>query len=88
MRQTSQTMKKYSPGALVFNNGSSGSYMHYHVTDVRFNDSGDELLVNVGNDHIYLFDMQNDSHTKMTLPGNNRRLPSFKYSINFFKDFK
>jgi len=68
LRQTSQTMKKYSPGALVFNNGSSGSYMHYHVTDVRFNDSGDELLVNVGNDHIYLFDMQNDSHTKMTLP--------------------
>jgi len=73
LRQTSQTMKKYSPGALVFNNNINngiGSYMHYHVTDVRFNDSGDELLVNVGNDHIYLFDMQKDRHTKMNLPGN------------------
>ena len=64
-------MKKYSPGALVFNNGTTGSYMHYHVTDVRYNDSGDELLVNVGNDHIYLFDMQKDRHTKMSLPGKN-----------------
>lgn len=68
LRQTSKTMKKYSPGALVFNNASSGSYMQYHVTDVRFNDSGNELLVNVGNDHIYLFDMKNDLHTKMSLP--------------------
>ena len=68
MRQTSRTMKKYSPGALVFNNNNGiGSY---HVTDVRFNDSGEELLVNVGNDHIYLFDMQKDRHTKMNLPGN------------------
>ena len=64
-------MKKYSPGALVFNNSSSESFnLHYHVTDVRFNDSGEELLVNVGNDHIYLFDMQKDCHTKMNLPGN------------------
>ena len=33
-----------------------------HVTDVRFNEDGSELLVSVGNDNIYLFDVNQRRH--------------------------
>ena len=39
-----------------------------HVTDVRFNSAGTELLVNVGNDNVYLFDINSKHHTEFTLP--------------------
>ena len=39
-----------------------------HVTDVRFNPAGTELLVNVGNDNVYLFDVNSKQHTEFTLP--------------------
>ena len=42
----------------------------YHVTDVRYNAAGTELLVNMGNDYLYLFETGNpENHTEMKLPG-------------------
>ena len=42
---------------------------YIHATDVKFSKNKKELLVNLGNDHIYLFNTKKNNHTIMDLPG-------------------
>ena len=53
-RNMSQPMATYGSGSLA--------ETYTHVTDVRFNEDGSELLVSVGNDNIYLFDVNQRRH--------------------------
>ena len=53
-RHTGRPMATYGSGSLA--------ETHTHVTDVRFSDDGNELLVSVGNDNVYLFDVNQRRH--------------------------
>lgn len=56
--------KTYCPGSFSVNGRKSGA----SCTDIRFSSSGAELLANLGQDHIYTFNILQDNFTKLKLP--------------------
>lgn len=51
----------YAPGHLAVEN-SSDHYLKWAATYISFNSAGTEMLVNMGGEHIYLFDVNSSRH--------------------------
>lgn len=59
--QDPDCVQYFSPGHLARDNGGEFHYK-ISVTYVSFNSAGTELLVNMGGDHVYLYDLNNERH--------------------------
>lgn len=68
--QDPNCVQYYSPGHLSKDNGGEHHY-RISVTYVAFNAAGTELLVNMGSEHVYLFDLNNPR------PNNLLKTPSW-----------
>ncbi|KAJ8965028.1 hypothetical protein NQ314_004426 [Rhamnusium bicolor] len=71
----------YAPGHLAMENASVTNFK-LAATYISFNPAGSEMLVNMGGEQIYLFDINNTRHVnELQVPqfsGNRRKMPVYK----------
>lgn len=58
---TTDCVQYYAPGHLVYENAEINS-IKLSVTYIAFNQEGSEMLVNIGGEQIYLFDVNHSRH--------------------------
>ncbi|KAH1021874.1 hypothetical protein HUJ04_011358 [Dendroctonus ponderosae] len=71
----------YAPGHIAIDNADISSIRHA-VTYIEFNSAGSEMLVNMGGEHLYLFNIEN------VKPVSEIRFPSLSRSRTKYKTFQ
>ncbi|XP_970829.1 WD and tetratricopeptide repeats protein 1 isoform X1 [Tribolium castaneum] len=77
--QNSDCVQYYAPGHLARENAGIMS-IKLSVTYIAFNSAGSEMLVNIGGEQIYLFDVNNSRHiNELKIPQNLPKRPHQPY---------
>lgn len=77
----SNCVQYYAPGHLAIDNVNIANF-RYATTYIAFNSAGSEMLVNMGGEQIYLFDVNHER------PVNEIRLPSFSEVTTKYNTYK